>query len=104
MLMSPRSSSCRFVISNTGAPSPELELKPGSCTCTRLELEFSVTEATSNDGENWIAPIWKRALTLTHARPSCEGVSQIGAALRLGTNCKPAIANEGEPSAKGFCC
>jgi len=68
MLMSPRSSSCRFVISNTGAPSPELELKPGSCTRTRLELGFNITEATSNDGENCIALIWKGALTLTHVR------------------------------------
>jgi hypothetical protein len=69
-----------------------------------LELGFSTIEATSNDGENWIALIWKAALTLTDVRPCWEGVSQIGAALRLGTNCKPAIANEGEPEAKGFCC
>src|SRR5262245_38239196 len=102
--MSPPSVTWTFAISNSGASSAVLELRPGSCTRTRLELEFSTIEAISNDGENWIALIWKADLILTHARPCCEGVSQIGAALRLGANCKPPIANEGEPPAKGFCC
>src|SRR4029453_9547952 len=104
MLMSPPSVTWRFAISNTGASSAVLELRPGSCTRTRLELGLSTIEATSNDGENWIASIWKAAVTLTDVGPCCEGVSQIGAVLRLGTNCKPAIANEGEPEPKGFCC
>src|SRR4029453_17087030 len=50
--ISPLSVSSKFAISNAGDPSSPPAQVRGNCTDTCLELEFKITEAISNDGEN----------------------------------------------------
>src|SRR5207248_3862145 len=101
MLTSPLSLSCKFAISNVGAPSAAPGLALGNCTKTCLEFEFRTMEAISSDGENSIVLIWHGTVTKTVACSCCDGVSWTGVASKLETSCNPATANEGErpPSA-----
>src|SRR2546430_15626048 len=94
--ISPLSVTSKFAISNTRAPSSPPGRVPGNCTNTRLELEFKITEAISNNGENSSMLISHGTVTKTVARAGWDGVSWPGAASKLGTTCNPAGANERE--------
>ncbi|PYI41686.1 MAG: hypothetical protein DMF12_09295 [Verrucomicrobia bacterium] len=102
--MSPLSVSSKFAISNTRAVSSPPGLVPGNCTNTRLQLEFKITEAISNNGENSTMLISHGTVTKTVAWAGSDGVSWTGAASKLGTTCNPAGADECEPFATGLCC
>jgi len=82
--ISPLSVSSKFAISNAGAPSSPPARVPGNCTDTRLELEFKITEAISNDGENSTLLISHGTVTKTVAWAGWDGVSWTGAASKLG--------------------
>src|SRR5947199_9010343 len=97
--MSPLSVSSKFAISNTRAVSSPPGLVPGNCTNTRLQVEFKITEAISNNGENSTMLISHVTVTKTVAWAGSDGVSWNGAASKLGTTSNPSVADECEPFA-----
>ena len=104
MAMSPLSPSCKFAISNVGAPSRGLGPAPGNCRRTCLEFELRTTDAISSEGANSIVVIWHGTVTKTVACPGWDGVSWTGAASEFDTSCRPATATEDEPLTAGRCC
>src|SRR4029450_4642132 len=84
--ISPLSVSSKFAISNAGAPSSPPSRVPGNCTDTCLELEFKITEAISNDGENSTLLISHGTVTKTVAWAGWDGVRWTGAASKFANN------------------